>query len=151
MLRFVWGLPRQQIKHYWTKVVTFGLISSPYEACTCLKDTAKIHSLMYALAAAIIIGDSYMDDIASSAISVAEGRKLIKQILTVMDAGGFRGHKISTSDPAMVEGIPPDQVDPSRMDLNSIMIEMSSCLISTRNSKTTTRMRCEPRVKMSFR
>ena len=30
-----------------------------------------------------------------------------------MDAGGFRGHKISTSDPAMVEGIPPDQVDPS--------------------------------------
>ena len=42
MLRFVWGLPRQQIKHYRMKVVTFGLISSPYQACTCLKDTAKI-------------------------------------------------------------------------------------------------------------
>ena len=56
-----------------------------------------------------------MDDIASGAISVAEGRKLIKQILSVMDAGGFRGHKISTSDPAMIEGIPPHQVDPSRM------------------------------------
>ena len=56
-----------------------------------------------------------MDDIASGAISVAEGRKLIKQILTVMDAGGFRGHKISTNDPGMVEGILPDQVDPSRM------------------------------------
>ena len=70
---------------------------------------------MYPLAAAIIIADSYMDDIASGAISVAEGRKLIKQILSVMDAGGFRGHKISTSDPAMVEGIPPDQVDPSRI------------------------------------
>ena len=55
---------------------------------------AKIHSLMYPLAAAIIITDSYMDDIASSAHSVAEGRKLIKHILTSMDAGGFRGHKI---------------------------------------------------------
>ena len=97
------------------KVVTFGLISSPYQACTFLKDMAKIHSLMYTLAAAIIIADSYMDDIASGAISVAEGRKLIKQILSVMDARGFRGHKISTSDPAMVEGIPPDQVDPSRI------------------------------------
>ena len=32
-----------------------------------------------------------------------------------MDAGGFRGHKISTSDPGMVNGIPPDQIDPSRM------------------------------------
>ena len=96
------------------KVVTFGLISSPYQACTCLKDTAKIHSLMYPLAAAII-ADSYMDDIASGAISVVEGRKLIKQILTVMDAGGFRGHKISTNDPGMVEGIPLDQVDPSRV------------------------------------
>ena len=70
---------------------------------------------MYPLATAIIIADSYMDDIASGAKSVAEGRKLIKQILTVMDTGGFRGHKISTSNPAMVEGIPPDQVDPSRM------------------------------------
>ena len=59
------------------KVVTFGLISSPYQAWTCLKDTAKIHSLMYPLTAAIIIADSYMDDIASGAISVAEGRKLI--------------------------------------------------------------------------
>ena len=60
------------------KVVTFGLISSPYQACTCLKDTAKIHSMMYPHVAAIIIADSYMDDIASGAISVAEGRKLIK-------------------------------------------------------------------------
>ena len=70
---------------------------------------------MCPLATAIIIADSYMDDIASGAKSVAEGRKLIKQILTVMDTGGFRGHKISTSNPAMVEGIPPDQVDSSRM------------------------------------
>ena len=85
------------------EVVTFGLISSPYQACTCLKDTAKIHSLMYPLAAATIIADSYMDDIASGAISVAEGSKLIKQILSVMEAGGFGGHKISTSDPAMVD------------------------------------------------
>ena len=30
MLRFVWGLPRQQIKHYRMKIVTFGLISSPW-------------------------------------------------------------------------------------------------------------------------
>ena len=115
MLRLLWGLPRQEIKHYSMKVVTFGLISSPYQACTCLKVTAKVHALMYLLAAAIIIADSYMDDITSGTISVAEGRKLIMQILDVMDAGGFRGHKISTSNPAMVEGIPPDQVDPSRM------------------------------------
>ena len=78
-----------------------------------------------------------MDDITSGAISVAEGCKLIKQILSVMDAGGFRGHKKSTSDPAMVEGIPHDHVDPS-WDLNLIMIKMSSCLISTRNFKNKT-------------
>ena len=57
------------------KVVTFSLISSPYQACTCLKDTAKIHSLMYPLAA--IIADSYMDDITSGAISVAKGVSLL--------------------------------------------------------------------------
>ena len=99
MLRFVWGLSRQEIKHYRMKVVTFGLTSSPYQACACLKDTAKIHELMYLLAAAIVIADSFMDDIASGAISVEEGSKLIKQILTVMDAGEFRGHKISTIYP----------------------------------------------------
>ena len=103
MLRFVWGLPRQEIKLYQMKLVTFGLISSPCQACTCLKDMAKTHVLMYSLAAAIIIANSYMDDITSGAISVAEGCKLIKQVLTVMDAGGFQGHKVSTSNPAMVD------------------------------------------------
>ena len=55
------------------KVVAFGLISSPYQACDCLKNTCKIHALMYPLVTAIIIADSYMDDIAFSAISVVEG------------------------------------------------------------------------------
>ena len=83
-----------------------------------------------------------MDDIASGAISVVEGSKLIKQILTVMDAGGFQGHKISTNNPAMVDGIL--LTNSIRLgwfrswDLSSTMIEMSSCLISTRNFKTTT-------------
>ena len=44
MLRFVWGLPRQQIKHYRMKVVTFGLISSPYQAFTCLNPLRPIGS-----------------------------------------------------------------------------------------------------------
>ena len=66
--RFVWGLPRQEINHYGMKVVTLGLISSPYQACTCLNDTAKVHALKYPFATAIIIANSYMDDIASGAI-----------------------------------------------------------------------------------
>ena len=71
-----------------------------------------------------------------------------------MDAGGFRGHKISTSNPAMVEGIPPDQVDSSRMvsvlglkldhDKNEFLFNLE------KKFKTTTRMWCKPRVEMSF-
>ena len=60
MPRFVWSQPRQEIKHYRMKVVTFGLISSPYQADSCLKDMDKVHALMYPLAAAIVIADSYM-------------------------------------------------------------------------------------------
>ena len=65
---------------------------------------------MCALAVAIIIADNYMDDIVSGAISVVERRKLIKQMLNILDAGGFRVHKISACNAAMVYEILPDQV-----------------------------------------
>ena len=48
----------------WPAKANFGLISSPVQACTCLEVTAKIHALMYPFTAAIVIADSYMDDIA---------------------------------------------------------------------------------------
>ena len=51
------------------------------------------------------------DDIASS---VAEEQKLIKQILSIMDTGGFWDHKVSASNSMMVDKIPPNQVDLSR-------------------------------------
>ena len=70
---------------------------------------------MYPLAAVMIIADSYMDDIASWAISVAERRKLITQILKFMVARGFRSYKISASNPAMVDGVPSNQVNSPRM------------------------------------
>ena len=115
MLRFVWSMPGQPIKHYRMITVTFGLISSPHQAISCLRDTAIRLQTVYPEAAMIILICGYMDDIASGAKTVQEGKRLIMEILVIMASGGFKGHKISASDPAMLEGLPDEQVDHSRI------------------------------------
>ena len=65
MLRFAWGLPGETIRHYRMVVVTFGLISSPYQAISCLQDTAKLNQSIYHDAAAFILLSTYMDNIAT--------------------------------------------------------------------------------------
>ena len=115
MLRFMWGLPGETVRYYRMVVVTFGLISSPYQAISCLRDTAERNQSIYPLAAAIILLNTYMDDIASGAMTVAEGRTLIQEILEILASGGFKGHKISASEPSMLKDISEDQVDKSRV------------------------------------
>ena len=62
-----------------------------------------------------MLEDTYMDDIASGAEDLQKAKDLIRQILTIMASGGFKGHKISASDPEMLSDLPDDQVDPSRL------------------------------------
>lgn len=128
MLRFVWSMPHESVRHYRMLVVTFDRISSPHQAISCLRDTAEKLQSVYPESAEIILLCGYMDDIASGAKSVEEGKRLIKEILIIMASGGFKGHKISASDPEMIDGLPDNQVDKSRtVSVLGLKLDHDSC------------------------
>ena len=117
MLRFVWakqGSNRPDLLRY--RVLAFGVVSSPFQAMWCLHETAKMNQDKYPEAAQIILEMTYMDDINITANSVAEATKLTKEVLEILDSGGFYGHKISASDSKIV-----DDLEESRLDLSRII------------------------------
>ena len=115
MLRYVWAKPGEQIKIYRHRTLAFGVISSPYQAMSCLHDTAKLLEKEYPKAAEAIQANTYMDDNSGGSNNLADAKRLLDDILTVMESGGFIGHKIAVSNPDLVRGIPEDRLDPSRV------------------------------------
>ena len=115
MLRYIWAKPGEPIKVYRYKTLAFGVISSPYQAMSCLHDTAKLLEKKYPEAAEAIQENTYMDDNSGGSNNLADAKKLLKEILLVMESGGFIGHKIASSHQELVEGIPEDRLDPSRV------------------------------------
>ena len=82
---------------------------------SCLHDTAKLLEKEYPKAAEAIQANTYMDDNSGGLNDLADAKKLLDDILIVLESGGFIGHKISVSNPDMVRGIPEDRLDPSRV------------------------------------
>ena len=58
---------------------------------------------------------TYMDDIVIVAESVEMTVKRLKEVLHILEVGGFYGHKISASDPKVLESLGQDRTDPARV------------------------------------
>ena len=115
MLRYVWAKPGEAIKVYRYKTLAFGVISSPFQAMSCLHDTARLLEKEYPEAAEAIQMNTYMDDNSGGSNDLVSAKKLLDDILIVMESGGFIGHKIATSHPALKKGIPEERLDPERV------------------------------------
>ena len=115
MLRYVWAKPGDPIKVYRHKTLAFGVISSPFQAMSCLHNTAKLLEKEYPEAADAIQSNTYMDDNSGGSNNLTEAKKLLNEILLVMESGGFLGHKIAVSNQDLVEGIAEDRLDKSRV------------------------------------
>ena len=116
MLRFVWAKPgsnRPELLRY--RVLAFGVVSSPYQAIWCLHETAKMFLKEYPEAAQIILDMTYMDDINITANTIAKAKKLTTEILEILCHGGFYGHKISASNPEIVDKLETERLDQSRV------------------------------------
>ena len=58
---------------------------------------------------------TYMDDIVIVAESVETTVRLLKEVLHILEVGGLYGHKISASDPRILESLGQDRTDPARV------------------------------------
>ena len=115
MLRFVWAeADAPSPDFYRFKTLPFGVVSSPFQAIWCLQEAAKLQKVKYPEAAEIILTMTYMDDIVIVEDSVSLAVKRLKEVLLILEQGGFYGHKISASDQRILKSLVPDRTDPAR-------------------------------------
>jgi hypothetical protein len=115
MLRYLWGEPGKQPDLYRLTSLGFGILSSPFQAMQCLRGSAAALASKYPEAAQSIDANTYMDDNSDGRETILATAELLKDILTVMDSGGFHGHKIAASHPEILEGLDESRLDRSRI------------------------------------
>ncbi|XP_059081964.1 uncharacterized protein LOC131879621 [Tigriopus californicus] len=98
-LRYFWRNldPNQKTQVYRMVAVTFGIKSSPFQAIWCLLQTAEMFANDYPEAVQEIRSNLYMDDLSTTADSEDLARKLLDDVVTVLDLGGFRAHKFASN------------------------------------------------------
>jgi hypothetical protein len=116
LVRYLWCDFGESIpKMYRFTVLPFGVVSSPFMAMWCLRETAKRFSSMYPKAVQMILETLYMDDISGGADTEGEAIELLHQILFILKEGGFNGHKVSGNTLTILNSVQKSQADPSEV------------------------------------
>lgn len=86
--------------------VTYGTTAAPYLAIRCIRELANQNEQNYPKASKVILEDIYVDDIISGANSIKEAQLMVKQIIEILQSGGFQTHKWKSNDSRILEAIP---------------------------------------------
>ena len=115
-LRFMWKFETDDRPTLMKmQVVTFGLISSPFQAIWVLQETAKMHAKRHPEAVEKILCNTYMDDLSSGAESAEEANKLLKTFVAIFNTASMKAHKFASNDPEALKNLPDDDISKARV------------------------------------
>ena len=107
--RIVWrSHETDEIKEYKLRTVTYGTSSAPYLAIRTLHQLAEDEQDKFPKAAAIIKTDFYVDDLMSGCSSEEEAINVSKQLMILLQKGGFELRKWTSNNRRFLETIPPE-------------------------------------------
>ena len=108
--RFLWSsledVPKPTVLRL--RTVTFGVTDSPYKACKTVREHATTHKAEYPIAYVAIAEDTYVDDTLTGAFTVPQAKQLLKEIMAVLEKGGFTFGKIMSNEPEIMEWVPEE-------------------------------------------
>ncbi|XP_065079917.1 uncharacterized protein LOC135702804 [Ochlerotatus camptorhynchus] len=102
--------PAECVHLYELNTVTYGTTSAPFLATRTLKQLALDEEAQYPLAARAVLDDTYMDDVITGADDEETATTLRVQLNTMMSSGGFKLRKWASNCPAVLEGIPEEDL-----------------------------------------
>ena len=129
--RFLWReSPSQDVQEYRMSTVTFGVASSAYHAQRVLSNLADDEAKRYLLASPIVKRDFYMDDCLSGAADLASAVKTQKELIDMLDTGGFNLRKWSSNSVELLKALPQELCE-MNMDFDLNIPEQSNHAIKT--------------------
>ena len=116
--RFVWRKdPNEPLQDYRMTRVTFGVSASSFAANKSVRQNALDHAVDYPEAAKTMEKSFYVDDCPTGAESIPDAIDLQQQLQDLFARGCFLLRKWHSSEPAVLQGLPPDLKDPHSMQM----------------------------------
>ena len=110
--RFVWRTrPNEVLRDYRMTRTTFGVSSSSFAANMAVKQNAIDYATEYPLAASAVHTSFYVDDGLCGADSSERAIELQIQLQELFSSGGFLLRKWKSSEPAVLQHVPPHLLD----------------------------------------
>jgi len=113
-LRFMWRDCDITISpEIWRMIsVTFGIVSSPFQAIFVVLKHAKLFKDLYELAQKSIQMNMYMDDVPDGEETKPEAEKLVIQIYELLLKASMTPHKFASNEPEILRNIPTELINP---------------------------------------
>ncbi|UYV62714.1 hypothetical protein LAZ67_2001673 [Cordylochernes scorpioides] len=93
----------QGLKEYELKTLTYGTSCAPFLAIRVLKQLAHDEQIRFPTAEAILKSDFYVDDLLTGCETVENGRKLIRELDQLLQAGGFKLRQWASNKPTILD------------------------------------------------
>ncbi|UYV65036.1 hypothetical protein LAZ67_3002885 [Cordylochernes scorpioides] len=93
----------QGLKEYEFKTLTYGTSCAPFLAIRVLKQLAHDEQIRFPTAEAILKSDFYVDDLLTGCETVENGRKLIRELDQLLQAGGFKLRQWASNKPTILD------------------------------------------------
>jgi len=113
-LRFFWRNCDQSQKPRIFRMtsVTFGVISSPFQAIDVVLKHADLFAQIYPLAAATVRDQLYMDDVPAGSKNFEEAKNTIGELLAFFMEANMKPHKFASNVPDILQAIPIESKSP---------------------------------------
>ncbi|XP_058456828.1 uncharacterized protein LOC131434190 [Malaya genurostris] len=107
--------------------VTYGTASAPYLATKCLQTLAQQGEQAYPDASQVLKHDFYVDDMLSGVDNIEDGKKLIPQLVQLLQSAGFSLRKWNSNSRELILNVPEQLRD----DRSILELDSSSTPIKT--------------------
>lgn len=109
-LRFFWRNcdPSAKVRTFRMAVVTFGIISSPFQAIDVVLKHAELFEKLYPRAAQVVREQLYMDDVLGGAVDLEAARATVKEIMDFFLEASMQPHKFASNLQESLECVPEE-------------------------------------------
>lgn len=112
--RILWrSSPQLPVCEYRLTTVTYGTAAAPFLANRVLRQLATDERTRFPLAAPILEEDTYVDDAFFGGDQVSAVEAAQRQLIALLDCGGFTLRKWASNEPALLQGLTHDENDAS--------------------------------------
>ena len=107
-LKWRWGKLENEFQTYIFRRLPFGISSAAFQSAYIIRENARLHEKEFPESSKIIQTTCYVDDLVNSVENEQKCKVIIKQIIQIFEAGGYKTHKFCSNNKKVLADLPEE-------------------------------------------